>query len=81
VSELARGRAGLILFLGLGTFLMGSLVLYTLRQRPPLLPADRDHAIAREPSACLVCHGPTGNDPRDPNHPLNDQCFSCHERP
>ncbi|MEE9291757.1 MAG: hypothetical protein V3U83_02390 [Acidobacteriota bacterium] len=75
-----RRRPGLILFLAGAAILMGALVYYTFSVRPPLLPADRDH-LSRDPVDCLRCHGPGGTDPRGPNHPLNDRCFECHERP
>ncbi|HEU4401543.1 MAG TPA: cytochrome c3 family protein [Candidatus Polarisedimenticolia bacterium] len=53
---------------------------YTLSHRRPLIPADADHLGSLEPARCLDCHGPAGRRPRGRNHPLNDQCFNCHER-
>jgi hypothetical protein len=76
------GRRGLRLaaFLVAASGLTGFLIVYTLRNRPPQLPADADHRGGAGPDRCLSCHGPEGKDPRGPNHPLNDQCFNCHER-
>jgi hypothetical protein len=74
------GSARLIVFLALAAVLTGGLILYTLSQRRPLIPADTDHVGVVEPAACLSCHGPGEKSPRGPNHPLNDQCFNCHER-
>lgn len=74
------GSARVAIFLMVGGFLAGLLVLYTLRARPPHLPADADHVQAIDPERCLSCHGPGQKRPRRPSHPLNDQCFSCHER-
>jgi hypothetical protein len=71
----------LIAFLLAAGALTAFLVVYTIRNRPPVLPADSDHRGSARPEQCLDCHGPAGKDPRGPNHPLNDQCFNCHERP
>jgi mono/diheme cytochrome c family protein len=27
---------------------------------------------------CVVCHGPEGGSPRDPNHPIGNDCLRCH---
>ena len=75
-----RRRLRLIAFLLAAGALTGSLIVYTIRNRPPLLPADTDHRGSGGPGQCLECHGPAGRNPRGPNHPLNDQCFNCHER-
>jgi len=56
------------------------LVAYTLSHRRPAIPADADHAGVADPVLCLECHGPSRPQARGPNHPLNDQCFGCHER-
>jgi len=56
------------------------LVAYTLSQRRPPIPADADHAGVGDPARCLACHGPGQREARGPNHPLNDQCFGCHDR-
>ena len=81
MNETGHIRVGTVLFLVFAVMLIGVLVLYTLKSRPPILPADRDHAFAREPAACLACHGPSRQHARGPNHPLNDKCNECHERP
>lgn len=56
------------------------LVAYTLTHRRPPIPADSDHAGVADPMRCLECHGPAKKNARGPNHPLNDQCFGCHDR-
>ena len=76
----APGRARLLLFLGLALLITGSLLVYTLTRRRPPIPADRDHAPGVDAARCLQCHGPSGANARSPRHPLNDQCFNCHER-
>jgi len=57
-----------------------SLVIFTLRRAPPPIPSDTDHLMSRVADDCLACHGPDGGRPRGRNHPLNNQCFNCHER-
>jgi len=66
-------------FLAAAGFLMAALLFYTLTHRRPLIPRDADHEGV-EPARCLECHGPGRDHARGPNHPLNDQCFSCHDR-
>lgn len=45
--------------------------------QPPFVPGDEDHiGIATED--CIVCHGPDGGSPRDPNHPIGNDCLRCH---
>ena len=66
-------------FLGGAALLTVALVGYTVTHRRPAIPADADHAV-NQAARCLDCHGPAGRRPRGPNHPLNDQCFNCHER-
>lgn len=56
------------------------LVAYSLRKRTPGVPADADHLQSITAPQCLSCHGPLEARPRSRNHPLNDQCFNCHER-
>lgn len=68
--------AGLVAAAGLST----CLVAYTLRKRPPGVPSDPGHLGSVTPLECLSCHGPLQEYPRGRNHPLNDQCFNCHER-
>ena len=80
MSAEARRSLRLIAFLLAAGALTGFLIVYTIRNRPPLLPADTDHRGPGGPEQCLECHGPAGRNPRGPNHPLNDQCFNCHER-
>ncbi|MFQ5878228.1 MAG: hypothetical protein ACE5JH_11180 [Acidobacteriota bacterium] len=75
-----RGGGRLVLFVLLAAVASGSLLLYTLSHRRPPIPADRDHFGIHDARRCLDCHGPGGKDARGPNHPLNDQCFQCHER-
>jgi hypothetical protein len=70
----------LALFLALVVALAGGLFSYTLRSQPPPIPPDRDHLPPAAQEACLSCHGPGARNARGPNHPLNDRCFSCHER-
>ena len=81
----SRGVSGrinlrLLIFLAMIVVVAGGLFSYTLRRQPPPLPFDRDHGGAVTPEDCLSCHGPGARNARDPNHPLNDQCFNCHER-
>ena len=80
MSGRTPGRGRIYLFLALTTLVVGVLVAYTIKQRRPLIPADFDHARSRTATDCIVCHSPTGPNARGPNHPLNDRCFSCHER-
>jgi len=72
-------KRGLLIFLVAAGVLSGLLLAYTLSHRRPPIPADADHAVG-DPAACLSCHGPGRQDAREPNHPLNDQCFNCHAR-
>jgi nitrate reductase cytochrome c-type subunit len=58
----------------------GGLLYYTLTHQRPLIPADTDHLQAQTQQRCLECHGPGKAHARGRNHPLNDQCFNCHER-
>ncbi len=75
-----RGSVRLVVFLLFAGLLSALLVAYTLRTRPPRFPADADHLESADAARCLRCHGPGMKRPRGPKHPLNDQCFSCHER-
>ena len=47
-------------------------------RKPPRLPADADHALDQTEAHCLTCHAFGAKHPRPPNHPLRDDCFSCH---
>ena len=67
---------GLVAAVGLST----CLIVYSLRKRPPDVPTDPDHIRSVTSPQCLSCHGPLEAYPRSRNHPLNDQCFNCHER-
>lgn len=78
-SAAAPDRRLLLGFLGGATLLTAALVGYTLTQRRPAIPADADHAVG-DTARCLSCHGPGQSRARGRNHPLNDQCFNCHER-
>ena len=67
-------------FVAAAGLLMALLIGYTLTHRRPLIPADASHRDVVEAAKCLECHGPGRRSARGPNHPLNDQCFSCHDR-
>jgi hypothetical protein len=71
-------RVGIVLLIG--ALLGGALLYYTLTHRRPLIPADADHLQAQTQERCLECHAPGKPHARGRNHPLNDQCFNCHER-
>ncbi len=75
-----EGSVRVAAFLVLAAAVLGGIVYYTLTHQRPLIPADADHVGSRDPAQCLGCHGPGRKRPRGPNHPLNDQCFNCHER-
>jgi hypothetical protein len=79
LSGASGSKRGLLIFLVAAVVLSGLLVAYTISHRRPPIPADVDHAVG-DSAACLSCHGPGRKDARGPNHPLNDQCFNCHER-
>ena len=49
--------------------------------KPPRLPADADHRLDQAEAACLRCHVHSGRKPRPADHPLRDDCFSCHRDP
>ncbi|HVN75534.1 MAG TPA: hypothetical protein VMT19_04400 [Thermoanaerobaculaceae bacterium] len=57
---------------------MGAALLWATSGKPPRLPADADHRFDQTESACLQCHTRTGRHPRPADHPLRDDCFSCH---
>jgi len=74
------GSARVIAFVALASCLTVGLVLYTMRHRPPAMPADPDHRTGQTASECLSCHGPAAKSPRGPNHPVAEgSCFNCHE--
>ena len=60
--------------------LMVLLVIFTVTHQRPKVPADIDHLKSDDPHACLSCHGRDASHARSKNHPLNDQCWDCHER-
>jgi len=72
-------RKRLLLWLLAAGILLGALLLAT--SKPPRLPGDRDHAFDKAEAYCLSCHSHAGKHPRPPDHPLRDDCFSCHRDP
>ena len=74
------GDVRLAIFLMLAAGIVGGLLVYTLTHQRPRIPADADHLRSSDPALCLDCHGPGRKRSRGANHPLNDQCFNCHER-
>ncbi len=54
------------------------LALWATGDRPPRMPGDADHATGQSETHCLSCHGHTAQRPRPADHPLRDDCFSCH---
>jgi Doubled CXXCH motif (Paired_CXXCH_1) len=80
VNRQAPGHVRLVVFVLVVSAITALLVAYTLTHRRPPIPSDADHAPGLNPAECLRCHGPAGRNPRSKNHPLNDQCFGCHER-
>ena len=52
--------------------------LWATSGKPPRLPADGDHAVSQAEAKCLGCHTRSGAHPRPADHPLRDDCFSCH---
>jgi hypothetical protein len=80
MSDCGAAPPRVLVFLAVAGALVGLLVLYTVQHRRPRIPADADHVQVASRDRCLSCHGPGMRNARHPNHPLNDQCFSCHER-
>lgn len=60
--------------------LVALLVTFTVTHQRPKVPADADHLKSDDPRTCLSCHGRGEAHARTKNHPLNDQCWDCHER-
>ena len=60
-------------------FVFAALVLLLVLRNPqaPPMPPDADH-VWQGPDACLTCHGPEGEMPRNPNHPVGRDCLRCH---
>lgn len=54
------------------------LALWAISGRAPGMPADADHGTDQSEARCLECHGHAGRRPRPDDHPLRDDCFSCH---
>lgn len=48
-------------------------------KKPPLLPADAQHAGLATNEACAPCHGPGRASPLKEGHPPKEQCVICHE--
>lgn len=42
------------------------------------MPADADHRLADAETRCLECHRRDARHPRPADHPLRDDCHSCH---
>ncbi|MGD1147704.1 MAG: hypothetical protein ABR961_07140 [Thermoanaerobaculaceae bacterium] len=57
---------------------LGAVALWATSGKPPRLPADPDHSVGEAETRCLRCHVHTGAHPRPTDHPLRDDCFSCH---
>ena len=72
-------RRVVIVFLSM-LFLVVLLVIFTVTHQRPKVPADADHLKSDEIRVCLSCHGRGASHARSKNHPLNDQCWDCHER-
>lgn len=70
-----RSRWGLALFLGL---LAVFAVLLLTADQAPRMPGDSDHDPQQSEVQCLSCHGHDRKNPRPADHPLRDDCFSCH---
>lgn len=80
MSERGAANALVLGFVAVAALLSALLVAYTLTHRRPPIPADSDHLTAIDAGECLRCHGPGMKNARSRNHPLNDRCYSCHER-
>ena len=53
-------------------------------RRPPRLPGDADHALARaadRADACLKCHARSADVPLPASHTGRQDCDSCHLLP
>lgn len=66
------------LLTGLVAVSLVALGLWATSDRAPRMPGDGDHAIPQSESQCLSCHGRAGQRPRPVDHPLRDDCYSCH---
>ncbi len=71
-----------IVFLAIVLLLAAFIGALALRNRqPPVLPADRSHAVLSELEACRACHGSDGPAPRPDTHPVGNDCLRCHGVP
>jgi hypothetical protein len=73
-----RRRRWLLWIAALGVLLAVALL---SRGNPPRLPADADHGLLQAEAHCLTCHTRSSPHPRPADHPLRDDCFSCHRDP
>jgi hypothetical protein len=80
VTERGTVKAPVVGFVLAAGLLSALLIVYTMTHRRPPIPGDADHAASGSEHQCLSCHGPGMKNARNRNHPLNDRCFSCHER-
>lgn len=80
MTERGAVKAPVLGFVLAAGLLSALLVVYTLSHRRPHIPRDADHVASGSEYQCLRCHGPGMKNARNRNHPLNDRCFSCHER-
>jgi hypothetical protein len=55
-----------------------ALALWASADRAPRMPGDADHRPETAEARCLECHGRPARHPRPPDHPLRDDCHSCH---
>lgn len=70
----------LVVSLGVATLATGALfaAVFLGATKPPPIPADEVHPLIATERDCLQCHGPGKPQVRSRNHPLRDDCFSCH---
>ena len=62
----------------LGAAALAGAGLWATGGKPPRLPRGPDHDLAQAESHCLTCHSRADRHPRPADHPLRDDCFSCH---
>lgn len=53
--------------------------LSTSGNKPPLVPADAQHAGLSTNEACVPCHAPGKASPLKEKHPPKEQCIICHK--
>jgi mono/diheme cytochrome c family protein len=80
MTERGAVKAPVVGFVLAAGLLSALLVAYTLTHDRPPIPKDADHVDSLAEPQCLRCHGPGMKNARNRNHPLNDRCFTCHER-